>query len=140
MAAASAAAPAKVVEKDYHDNPLFRNFIICLKTSKTKKLYSHFLDKYYLSRPENRSLSLDDIVKKDPRTIEHEIMGIVNEMRSVFNLSYASVNLFVVAVTHFFEINDVVINKKNVHILKQLADNHKVFHKNFILFYYGVSR
>lgn len=112
MAAASAASTTKVVGKDYHDNPLFRNFIICLNTPKTKKLYSHFLDKYYLSRPENQSLSLDEIIKKDPRTMEYEIMGIVDEMRSVLNLSYASVNLFVVAVTHFFEINDVVINKK----------------------------
>ena len=39
-------------------------------------------------------------------------MGIVDEMRSVLNLSYASVNLFIVAITHFFEINDVLINKK----------------------------
>jgi hypothetical protein len=90
------------MEKDYRGNPLFRNFIICLKTPKTKKLYSHFLDKYYLSRPEIRSLSLDDIIKKDPRAIEHEIMGIVDEMKSFLNLSYASVNLFVVAITHFF--------------------------------------
>jgi integrase len=111
---ASASTTVKAMEKDYHDNPLFRNFIICLKTPKTKKLYSHFLDKYYLSRPENRSLSLDEIVKKDPRTIKHEIMGIVDEMRSVLNLSYASVNLFIVAITHFFEINDVVINKKKI--------------------------
>ena len=82
----STSTTTKAMEKDYHDNPLYRNFIICLKTPKTKKLYSHFLDKYYLSRPENQSLSLDEIVKKDPRTIEYKIMGIVGEMRSVLNL------------------------------------------------------
>ena len=45
-------------------------------------------------------------------------MGIVDEMRSVLNLSYASVNLFIVAITHFFEINDVVLNKKKIQRLK----------------------
>ena len=100
-ASASTTTTTKAVEKDYHDNPLFRNFIICLKTPKTKKLYSHFLDKYYLSRPENQSLSLDEIVRKDPRTIGYKIMDIVGEMRSVLNLTYASVNLFIVAITHF---------------------------------------
>jgi integrase len=103
-----------IIKNEYHNNPLYRNFILCLKTPKTKKLYSHFLNKYYLSRPENRSLSLDELIKKDPRTIEYEIMGIVDEMRSILNLSYASVNLFIVAITHFFEINDVLINKKKI--------------------------
>ena len=55
-------------EYDYHDNPIYLSFILCLKTPKTKKLYAHFLDKYYLSRPENHSLTLDEIIKKDPRT------------------------------------------------------------------------
>ncbi len=110
----AASARTKAMEKDHRDSPLYKNFIICLKTPKTKKLYSHFLDKYYLSRPENQSLSLIEIVKKDPRTIGYEIMGIVDEMRSFSNLSYASVNLFIVAITQFFEINDVVINKKKI--------------------------
>jgi hypothetical protein len=42
--AASASTTAKAVEKDYHDNPLFRNFIICFRTPKPEKLYPHFLD------------------------------------------------------------------------------------------------
>ena len=50
--------------------------------------------------------------------MEYEIVGIVDEMRSVSNLSYASVNLFIVAITHFFEINDVVINKKKIQRFK----------------------
>ena len=81
-------ATSSAIEKEYeyHNNPIYRNFILCLKTQKTKKLYAHFLDKYYLSRSENHSLSLDEIIKKDPRTIEYEIMGIVDEMRSVLNL------------------------------------------------------
>jgi hypothetical protein len=53
-----------IIKNEYHNNPLYRNFILCLKTPKTKKLYSHFLNKYYLSRPENRSLSLDELNKK----------------------------------------------------------------------------
>ncbi len=101
-------------EDDYHNNRLYRNFILCLKTPKTKKLYSHFLYKYYLSRPENCSLPLDELIKKDPRTIEYEIMDIVDEMKSVLNFSYAFVNLFIVAITHFFDISDIIINKKKI--------------------------
>jgi hypothetical protein len=61
-------------------------------------------------------------MEKDPRTIEYEIMGIVDEMGSVLNLSYVSVNLFIVAITYFFEINDVLLNKKKIKRL--IGDNY----------------
>jgi integrase len=119
MAATSSSEASPSTKKDdYHDDPIYRNFILSLKTPKTKKLYAHFLDKYYLARPENQSLSLQGILKKDPRTIEYEIMAIVDEMKSVLHLSYASVNLVIVAITHFFEINDVLINKKKIQRFK----------------------
>ena len=62
------ATSSSAIEKeyDYHDNPTYRNFILCLKTPKTKKLYARFLDKYYLSRSENDSLTLYEIIKKIP--------------------------------------------------------------------------
>ena len=44
--------------------PHIDNFILCLKTPKTKKLYARFLDKYYLSRYDNHSLTLYEIIKK----------------------------------------------------------------------------
>ena len=73
------------MENDYHDDILYRNFIIYLKTPKTKKIETPSVsDKYYLSRPENQSLSLDEIVRKDPRTIEYKIMDIVAKMIGCF--------------------------------------------------------
>jgi hypothetical protein len=53
-----------ILLEDRHNSQLYRNFMLSLKTPKTKKLYAHFLDKYYLSRPENSSLPLEEIIKK----------------------------------------------------------------------------
>ncbi len=41
--AVSTSTTTKAMKNDYHDDPLYINFIICLKTHKTKKLDSHFL-------------------------------------------------------------------------------------------------
>lgn len=45
-------------------------------------------------------------------------MDIVDEMKSVLNFSYTFVNLFIVAIAHFFEINNIIINKKKIQRLK----------------------
>jgi hypothetical protein len=72
--------------------------------------------KYYLSRPENNCLTLDDILKKESRTIEHEIINIIT--KDMKNLSYSSIHVFLAAITHFFEITDILLNKKKLHRFK----------------------
>jgi integrase len=57
---------------------------------------------------------LEQIINKKPRDIEFEIINIIAEMRSDLNLSFSSTHLFICAITHFFEINDVILNKKKL--------------------------
>ena len=42
----------------YEQHHVYRLFLSSLKTSRTKKLYSYYLNKYYLSRPEIKDLTL----------------------------------------------------------------------------------
>lgn len=85
-----------------------------MKTDATRKMYYQFLIKYYLSHPPNNSLSLKEILAKDHKTIEQEIITIISNMRNVRRLSYSSTLTFLCAITLFFEISDVTFNKEKV--------------------------
>ncbi|MGN6629946.1 MAG: hypothetical protein ACTHKJ_08775 [Candidatus Nitrosocosmicus sp.] len=100
-------------QQQQQKHPAYRAFLGSLKSKRTKQLYTHYLEKLYLNRPENKTLSLSQILAKSPKEIEYELLGIVEEMR-VAELSYSSINLAVIAICHFFEINDVSINKKKI--------------------------
>lgn len=98
----------------YENHPAYRVFLGSLKTQKTKYMYATYFIKYYLNRPENQGLTLTQILSKSPKEIEYELIAVVEEMKNELQLSYASVKMFINAATHFFEINDVVINKKKI--------------------------
>ncbi|MDR4490856.1 MAG: tyrosine-type recombinase/integrase [Candidatus Nitrosocosmicus sp.] len=102
----------KCLEK-YHKHPAYRNFINSLKTYATKAGYSFNLAKY-LSLDVNRNLSLDDILSKNVKTIESEIIEEIIRQQEDEKLSSASTALFLTAVNHFFSINDVIINRKKI--------------------------
>ena len=55
---------------DHSSDPIFRNFINSIRSPVTKKSYTQSLNKYYLSRPENIHLTLQQIISKNPKTIE----------------------------------------------------------------------
>jgi len=102
----------KCLEK-YHKHPAYRNFINSLKTYATKAGYSFNLAKY-LSLDVNRNLSLDDILAKNVKTIESEIIEEIIRQQEDEKLSSSSTALFLTAITHFFSINDVIINRKKI--------------------------
>jgi hypothetical protein len=56
-------------------------FLSSLKTQRPKNLYSYYLGKYYLSRPENRNLTLNEIPATSPKEMENEIFDIVDEIK-----------------------------------------------------------
>jgi hypothetical protein len=66
----------------YEQHHAYRLFLSSLKTSRTKKLYSYYLNKYYLSRPENKNLTLDEILFKSTKEIENEIGDFVQNIIS----------------------------------------------------------
>lgn len=101
----------------YESHPAYVNFLGSLHTPRTIELYAHCLSKHYLSRPENRMLTLDQILAKSPKEIENEIIGIISELKRS-GLSYSSLNLTLVAIIHFFQINDVAINRLKINRFK----------------------
>ncbi|MGN6629237.1 MAG: hypothetical protein ACTHKJ_05090, partial [Candidatus Nitrosocosmicus sp.] len=105
-------------QEGYLSHPAYVIFLASIKTKATKQAYSIFLKKYYLNRPENKNLTLDQILSKPIKTLEYEIISIITHMQNEQNLSYASINLFLAAIQHFFEINDIVLNKRKMNQFK----------------------
>ncbi len=77
-------------------------------------LYEYSVKKYYLSIPGNKNLSLEQILEKPTKTIEYELIDCIYDMKEKQGLSYSTLNVFVAAVLHFFEINDVVLNRRKI--------------------------
>ena len=103
---------------DHSSDPIFRNFINSIKSPITKKSYTQSLNKYYLSRPENVNLTLQQIISKNPRTIEYELRDIIYEMKEKQGLAYSTIHSTLASIVHFFEINDVSINKRKLNKFK----------------------
>lgn len=104
----------------YLRHPAYRNFIGSLKSYSTKNNYSFNLAKY-LNTEVNRNLSLDDILAKNPKDIESEIIQEIIKQQEVDKLGYSSSHIFLSSLTHFFAINDIVINRRK--IKKFLGEN-----------------
>lgn len=101
-------------KKEFVTSPIYRNFINSLKSPQTKRSYAHSLFHYYLKRPENQNLTLEEIISKSTKTIEYEIIEILYDMKERRKLSYATISTFLSVITHFFQINDVMINAKKL--------------------------
>jgi integrase len=99
-------------------HPAYRNFINSLSAKYTKRNYTHSFPKYYLSKPENQRLSLDDILKKNVKIIEAEIIETIVHMKETLCLSFSTINTFTASVFHFFEMNDVILNKRKINKFK----------------------
>ncbi|MGN6350510.1 MAG: hypothetical protein ACTHL3_03495, partial [Candidatus Nitrosocosmicus sp.] len=51
-------------QQQQQKHPAYRAFLGSLKSKRTKQLYTHYLEKLYLNRPENKTLSLSQILAK----------------------------------------------------------------------------
>lgn len=103
---------------DHSSDPIFRNFINSIRSPVTKKSYIQSLNKYYLFRPDNINLTLQQIISKNPKTIEYELLDIIYDMKEKQRLSYSTIHSTLASIVHFFEINDVSINKRKLNKLK----------------------
>jgi hypothetical protein len=98
---------------DYKNHPAYVLFISSLKANYTKIKYDGCLQKY-LKLPCNTSIaSLSDILPKDPKVIEKEIIHHLIEMKGK-NFSYSTMSVHVAALYHFFSINDLTLNRKKL--------------------------
>jgi integrase len=58
--------------------------------------------------------TFDELLSRDRHVIEQGLIDILINMRHKMNLSYSAQNIFLCALTHFFSINDVTINRKKI--------------------------
>ena len=89
------------------------NFVSSLKSPITRKAYVIRL-KNYLKSPIISFSTFDELLSRDRLVIEQGIIDILINMRHKMNLSFSAQNIFLCALTHFFSINDVTINRKKI--------------------------
>jgi hypothetical protein len=70
--------PLKTNNNVWTSHQAYRNFVNSLSAEHTKRNYTHSFSKYYLSKPENQRLSLDEILKKDVKMIEAKIIETIS--------------------------------------------------------------
>jgi integrase len=98
------------------------NFISSLKSPITKKTYVFQLKNYLRSSSISFS-TFDELLSRNPRIIEQSIIDILIDMRHRRQLSYSSQNGFLAAITHFFSINDISLNRKKIKKFMSEAEN-----------------
>ena len=61
------------------------------------------------------NLTLDEILKINPKDLERSIISTIVRMKEQENLSSSSTSLLLASLTHFFSINDVSLNRKKIY-------------------------
>jgi integrase len=98
----------------------YQNFIHAVKSPETKKKYSYLLFKYLdylksISVKNKDLLSLSDLlIYDDVKSIEADLIKYIIFLKQKQNLSYSSINNRLAAIYLFFEMNDIVLNKKKI--------------------------
>ncbi len=87
---------------EYKNHPAYVLFISSLRANYTKIKYDGCLQKY-LKHPCNKNVatSLSDILSKDPKVIEGEIIQQLIEMKGE-NFSCSTLSVHIAALYHFF--------------------------------------
>ncbi|CAN5706773.1 hypothetical protein BH23THE1_BH23THE1_17350 [soil metagenome] len=91
----------------------YRNFIASLRSPSTKHSYSMYLSRF-LSLPQYKDKSLDEILSTNPKVLEANIIERLIEMKDKDGLSTSTTSLFLAALVHFFSINDVTLNRQKI--------------------------
>ncbi len=108
-----AAEQSSQLISNYKHHKAYILFISSLRSKYTKIKYDGCLQKY-LKISTNKSLtSLDQILKKDPKVIESEIIEQLVEMKNN-GMSFSTLSVHLAAIHSFFSINDISINMKKL--------------------------
>jgi hypothetical protein len=102
-----------------HENQLpfhgtsYRNFINAIKSAATKEAYETSLRRYLTHI---KKTGTDDLlVNTEPRYIESQIIDYIMSLRNNgVSLSYATIQLLVAPIFTFYQLNDVILNRKKV--------------------------
>lgn len=93
-------------------DPYYHNFQRFIKSEDTKYGYKYKLKCYvrYYGYTDCAQL----IENKDIRVIELELINYLEHLRKEDKLTYGSAYTYLTALAHFFEINDVKINRRKI--------------------------
>ena len=98
---------------NYKNHPSYTLFISSLKSVYTKIKYEGCLQRYLKHSCNKDIISLSDILSKEPKIIENEIIQQLIEMKKD-NFSYSTMSVHIAALHHFFSINDISLNRKKL--------------------------
>lgn len=98
---------------DYKNHPAYVLFISSLRANLTKIKYDRCLQKYLKHHCNNNVASLSDILSKDPKVIEGEIIQQLMEKKGE-NFSFSTLSVHIAALYHFFSLNDITLNRKKL--------------------------
>ena len=93
----------------------YLNFINSLKSKETKRKYIYLFAKYleYLNIS-YEELASTKLLKRDIRTIESDIILYMTRLKDEKGYSFASLNTSLAAITLFFTMNDIIVNRKKI--------------------------
>jgi integrase len=89
----------------------YRNFINTVDSEATKESYEYVLSKFMQY---NNVDSYDKLLLFEPKILEGLISGYITHLRVDKRLSYNSINLYYAAISHFYQMNDTILNWKKL--------------------------
>ncbi len=93
----------------------YRDFMSSLKSDFTRRTYSFYFFRFLSYNEMYANLTLDEILKINPKDLERSIISTIVRMKEQENLSSSSTSLLLASLTHFFSINDVPLNRKKIY-------------------------
>jgi hypothetical protein len=91
----------------------FDNFINALRSPKTKRGYIYSL-KNYMNHLNLKLTDVDSLLEiRNPKVIEAQIIGYIMSLRND-GLSHSTMKYMVAPIFTFYQLNDVVLNRKKV--------------------------
>jgi integrase len=94
---------------------VYQQFLESLKSEETKRNYVYAVDAFisFLQLKNGRE-DLSLLIKEQPKDIENAIISYITHLKKEGH-AWATINTKLAAVITFFEINDIVLNKRKIH-------------------------
>jgi integrase len=100
-----------------NDSETYRNFISSVDSEVTKKHYRFVFSKFMIFCNIDEG-DYDKMLQFDQKTLEGKIRDYTIHLKVDKKLAYNSINLYIAAVSHFYQMNDVVLNWKKLATFK----------------------
>jgi hypothetical protein len=103
---------AQEQEQEQEQPPRIYSVTDGLRSSHTKTAYRLAFTHFIKTTVKNEDLQA--LLDYKPRVIESKIIGHIEHLRYVEKLSYWTIQVHCAAIFHFFEMNDVSINRRKI--------------------------